>query len=179
MVHPLWRLLRRAGLRRERDDADGRRPAPETGMRRLVALLGLLGVAYAVARRFGVDAVPSAGEVRQTAGDALPGDAHEITIREPGEADESAGDEGGDEAAESGESAAGDPSEADLSTEAVEERAADDPHDEPAEPGDMTVDEEIADDVLDEDAESGESASGGESGDGDAAGGETDGDDDR
>jgi len=162
MVHSLWRLLRRAGLRRERDDADGRRPATETGTRRFLALLGLLGLAYAVARRLGVDAVPSAGEVRQTAGDALPGDAHEITIREPGEADESA-----DEAGADGEDGAGEPSETDLPAETVEERAVDDPHEESAEPGEMAVDEEITEDVLDEEGESGESAAGNESGEGD------------
>lgn len=166
MVHPLWRLLRRAGLRRERDDADGQRPATETGTRRFLALLGLLGLAYAVARRLGVDAVPSAGEVRQTAGDALPGDAHEITIREPGEADESA-DEADDEADADGEGGAGESPETDLPAETVEERAVDDPHEEPAEPGEMGVDEEIAEDVVDEEDESGESAAGDESGEGD------------
>ncbi|WP_225335115.1 hypothetical protein [Halomicrobium urmianum] len=159
MVHLLWRVLRAVGLRREREDADGRRPTPETGMRRLLTLLGLVGVAYAIARRLGVDAVPSAGEVRRTAGDALPGDAHEITIREPGEADE----EGDDGTETDAEAEAGEPTEADLPAEAVEERTVEDPDAEPAEPGEMTVDEEISEDVLDEDAESGESASSTES----------------
>jgi hypothetical protein len=132
--------------------------------------LGVAGLAYLAARRVRTNqGTPSMGEVRETVGDVRSGEAFEIPIDETrqkakdaigsvggGEkrdADESETGAGAGEGAGTTEGAIGNepmPGE-DISDPEIEERAAEDAHEEPKQPGEMTVDEELAEEVVDED----------------------------
>ena len=139
-----------------------RRLSAVGGLRTAVLALGLVGLAYVAARRLrSSGASPIAHRRDETVRDAGPGDVR------PGEGRRSFSDESGGPG-EGGrrETAQGEGTQErnqgaiesdgdslpgpDLTSEKLEERAKTDANEEPAEPGEMTVDEDIVEDISDE-----------------------------
>lgn len=101
-------------------------------------------------------------EIRDRAGEAVPDDAAEIPIGEPGDDESETDAEGDTEASGDAEESSGDAIDEtatnaeytdERSDEEIAERAESNVQDEPAEPGEMTVDEDVADDLVDTDTD--------------------------
>lgn len=101
-------------------------------------------------------------EIRDRAGEAVPDDAAEIPIGEPGDDESETDAEGDTEASGDAEESGGDAIDEtatnaeytdERSDEEIAERAESNVQDEPAEPGEMTVDEDVADDLVDTDTD--------------------------
>ena len=139
-----------SNARSERGTDDGERRRLD--LRTALLGLGALAAGYLVGRRLRSADRPSAGDIRERAGAALPGDGVEVPIGNTGEEGTDADVAGTDPTLEEvdertgGEAGTDEPAEA-----AMEGRAEEDVEEEPAEPGEMHVDEEIAEEVLEED----------------------------
>lgn len=134
MTH-LLRSVRRRGTEETEDEAANPAAARVRGLNARTALLAVaaLAVGFAIGRRLRRRG-PSADELRERAGEAMPADGVEVPIggSETEETDEAEGTEEAEESAP-----------ADPTLEEVDERTESDVEEEPAEPGEMYVDEEL------------------------------------
>lgn len=133
--------------REQADSADGG-GSLAGAVRKAVLILGVFGLAWAVARR-----------VRSSDRSRVSRDAGARPDRDPADVPI-------DDAAETAASGAGEsarPDEdlpgTDRSTEEIEQRAEAHVEETPAEPGEMEVDEDLVEDVVDEDVEAGDESS--------------------
>lgn len=117
--------------------------------------VGALAGGYVVGRRLLGGGTPSAGGLRERAGEALPGDGVDVPIvGKGGSGDDDTSDEASS-AEREGETGGGDEPApgADPSLEEIDERTGSDVKEEPAEPGEMQVDEDVLEEAVDDEDE--------------------------
>ena len=103
---------------------------------------GAVVAGYLLGRRLLGSGGPAPEDLRERAGEALPGDGVDVPI----------GDTSDDEGEEDEEVAPG----ADPSLEEIDERTGSDVKEEPAEPGEMQLDEDLVDEAVDDEDETAE-----------------------
>lgn len=156
VVAGVSRLLPSTRTRRE-EATDAGTTVGQLDVRTAVLGVGALTAGYLVGRRLPSAAGASSGDLRERAGDALPGDGVDVPI---GGTD---AEGGGAEADDETEVAGTDPSLEEVDERTGQPRAEDDAgasttridedvDEEPAEPGEMQVDEEVVEEVADADA---------------------------
>lgn len=120
-----------------------------SALRKAILAVGVVGLAYLAARRFGAsggERSPRTGEAGTDVGESGVSIELDEGSGTGGEDDENDGEhdanlEKGDDADLPGR---------DRSSTEIQERAEEDAHEQPAEPGEMTVDEDVVEDVIDE-----------------------------
>lgn len=125
----------------EATDADA--TTSELTLRTAVLGAGAVAAGFLLGRRLLGSGGPDPDDLRERAGEALPGDGVDVPIGDTG-TDEESGDEDENEAGAAG---------ADPSLEEVDERTQSDVKEEPAEPGEMQIDEDLVEETIDEEAD--------------------------
>ncbi|WP_247004987.1 hypothetical protein [Halosolutus gelatinilyticus] len=129
--------------------SDGVRGEPagtstERYARDAILAIGVAAVAYAIVRRFASESDDEASQTRDRAADAQSA-GERIPIGDSGETAAETTDE-----PVADEETAAELTDEERSPEELEELAASDVQDEPAEPGEMAIDEELADELVDQ-----------------------------